>query len=334
MRTTTIIIIIICLILTAGAELFAQDAENVELVGSIYHNWGAACAVAVSGDLAYVATGGSGLAIVDISDPENPVEIGYCDTPGYAWGVAVSGDLAFVADEEAGLRVVDVSNPEEPEEVGYYDTPGRAYGVAVSGDLAFVADYDAGLRVLDVSNPEEPEEVGYCDTPGYAYGVAVSGDLAFVADYDAGLRVLDVSNPEEPEEVGYYDTPGIARGVAVNGGLIFVADSYYLGVYRFTDPAAVEDSAPELAREFALSPAFPNPFNSTTSIRYSLPLPTHASLVVYNTLGQRLRTIFEGYKHPGFHTANLKADNLPSGLYFVRLEASGQLSSQKVMLVR
>ena len=72
MRITIISIIIICVVLIAGADLFAQDAENVEQVGRIYNQWSYIFDVVVVGDLAYVAAGGSGLQIVDVSDPENP----------------------------------------------------------------------------------------------------------------------------------------------------------------------------------------------------------------------------------------------------------------------
>ncbi len=64
-----------------------------------------------------------GLRVVDVSNPAQPREVGFYDTPGWAEGVAVSGAYAYVADGD-GLRVVDVSNPAQPREVGFYDTPG------------------------------------------------------------------------------------------------------------------------------------------------------------------------------------------------------------------
>jgi len=90
----------------------------------------------------------------------------------------------------------------------------------------------------------------------------------------------------------------------------------------------------DLPTEFNISGIYPNPFNSTTTIRYSLPIPTHVSLEVYNLTGQQITTMFEGYLQAGFHSTNLIANNLPSGLYFVRLKASEQVVTQKVMLIR
>ena len=83
MRNAILLLTIICITLTVNINLFARDHENVEQVGRIYNQWDAAYDVVVVGELAYVATGLSGLQIVDISDPENPEIIGYWDdNPG------------------------------------------------------------------------------------------------------------------------------------------------------------------------------------------------------------------------------------------------------------
>ena len=153
-----------------------------------YNTPGSAWGVAVAGGYAYVADGGSGLRVVDVSTPSNPTEVGFYDTPGGAEGVAVAAGYAYVADGY-GLRVVDVSDPTNPTEVGFYDTPGSAHGVAVAGGYAYVTDWQ-GLRVVDVSTPSDPTEVGFYDTPGWAEGVAVAGGYAYVADGSGGLLIL------------------------------------------------------------------------------------------------------------------------------------------------
>jgi hypothetical protein len=102
----------------------------------------------VSGNYAYVADGGAGLRVIDVSNPTNPREVGFFDTPGTARGVYVSGNYAYVADAGAGLRVIDVSNPTNPREVGFFDTPDFAWGVYVSGNYAFVSDMSGGLFIL------------------------------------------------------------------------------------------------------------------------------------------------------------------------------------------
>jgi len=204
----------------------------------------------ITGAYAYVADGGSGLRVVNVSTPTNPTEVGFYDTPGSAHGVAVAGGYAYVADG-GGLRVINVSTPTNPTEVGFYDTPGKAYDVTVVGGYAYLADsaygmaaaenhayiteWGNGLRVISVSTPTNPTEVGFCDMPGYAQSVAVAGNYAYIADGDGGLRVVDVSIPTSPTEVGFYDTPGYANGVAVDGDYIYVADDNGgLFVLRYT----------------------------------------------------------------------------------------------------
>ncbi|RPH92423.1 T9SS C-terminal target domain-containing protein, partial [candidate division KSB1 bacterium] len=195
--------------------------------------------VAVSGDYAYVADGGSGLRVVNITNPAAPFESGFYDTPGVAYGVAVSGNYAYVADESSGLWVVNVTNPAAPSGAGYYNTPGAAFGVAVSGNYAYVADWYS-LRVVDITNPTVPTEVGFCSTPGYAHRVTVSGNYAYVADGGSGLRVVNITNPAAPFESGFYDTPGTANGVAVDGCRACVTDYVYFGIYDCS--AAIGDT--------------------------------------------------------------------------------------------
>ena len=60
----------------------------------------------MAGTYAYVADYGSGLRVIDVSNPAAPVEIGFYDTPGSASGVAVAGAYAYVADKGSGLEIL------------------------------------------------------------------------------------------------------------------------------------------------------------------------------------------------------------------------------------
>jgi hypothetical protein len=83
---------------------------------------------------------------------------------------------------------------------------------------------------------------------------------------------------------------------------------------------------------FILYPAYPNPFNSETMISYSLPCPSNVNVVIYNPLGQRVRTLVESYQHPGVHATTLSTADLPSGLYLVRLNAGRESFTRKIIL--
>jgi len=95
-----------------------------------------------------------------------------------------------------------------------------------------------------------------------------------------------------------------------------------------------DDPTRRIPNEYYLSAAYPNPFNSTTTIRYGLPYPGLVSLQVYNPLGQCINTLFEGYRQAGVYTENMNAGSLPSGLYLIKLNAGEIELSKKVMLVK
>jgi hypothetical protein len=92
-------------------------------------------------------------------------------------------------------------------------------------------------------------------------------------------------------------------------------------------PNAVDADGPaSIPATFALDQNYPNPFNPTTTIRYALPMASHVALRVYTILGQELVTLVDEIQTAAFHTVQWKGDNqngqtVPSGVYFVRIDA-------------
>jgi hypothetical protein len=180
--------------------------------------------ISVTGNTAYVAAGGAGLYIVDISKPTKPVIIGHYDTPGYAEGVSVAGKNAYVADGPDGLRVIDISNSSHPNEVTSIYDDIYAFDVAIDANFAYIAGAGSGLLVADISDPVKPREISSIDTPGYAYAVSISGKIAFVADGWGGLNSVDISNPSQPKELSGIKTHGWAFDVVIYKTKAFIAD--------------------------------------------------------------------------------------------------------------
>ena len=85
----------VCLVTLAllAAGIARADSLNVRFIGS-YDTPDLAYGLTVVGNYAYVADRGSGLRIIDVSDPHSPFETGYYDTTDAAQGVAVSGNYA------------------------------------------------------------------------------------------------------------------------------------------------------------------------------------------------------------------------------------------------
>ena len=97
---------------------------------------------------------------------------------------------------------------------------------------------------------------------------------------------------------------------------------------------AVKGDETQIPTEFGITSVYPNPFNSTTTVTYGLPVTSSVSLRLYDLSGREVRTLVEGNLQAGVHQTILNASDLPSGLYFVKLEASGRTNVSKVVLVR
>lgn len=218
----------------------AQDDFNIEKV-SILDHWAATYSVDTNGEYACVATGSSGLRVVDISDPAYPIEVGSFVPSTIVFAVDVVEDLAYVAAGNAGLRIVDISDPAHPAEIGFCNTAGSASGVQVVGDSAYVADGVNGLVIVDVSSPANPAIVHVVDTSGGAVDVDVSGGYAYVADYGGGFVVISLAgNPHIVESVNLYHP---AVNVTINGEYAYVCEHTTLHVFDISTPWDIEQVA-------------------------------------------------------------------------------------------
>lgn len=196
----------------------------------------------ISDNVAYVASGSSGLHAVDIANPSVPQEISVYDSPGSANDLVRINDYIYLADGTSGVRVVDVADPAAIAEVGAYDTPGWSQSVAIQGDYAYLAGGVDGMLIVDVSDLENAALVSQYNATNAVYDVAVQGNYAYVADLSDGLHIVDISDPIHPVGTGSYAGLDAFR-VAVDGDYAYVIDSvvnqpYWLRVIDVSSPAA------------------------------------------------------------------------------------------------
>ena len=85
---------------------------------------------------------------------------------------------------------------------------------------------------------------------------------------------------------------------------------------------------------FELSKLSPNPFNPSTEVSFTLPMNGYVQLAAYDIRGQQVDMIFEGAQSVGDHTYTWNASNLPSGVYYIRLQAGSMVTSQKALLLK
>ena len=79
---------------------------------------------------------------------------------------------------------------------------------------------------------------------------------------------------------------------------------------------------------------YPNPFNPSTKINYNLPIEDYVRLTAYDVRGQEVDVIFEGTQSVGRHSYTWNAANLPSGVYYIRLQAGDMITGQKALLIK
>jgi len=204
--------------------------QRLEHVGSYNVPGGAIGTPYVMGSYAYVGHG-SGIVIVEISNPTQPKQVGSYVTLGPAALIAILQHYAYVAENRDGLwlHIVDVSSPTSPRAIGAMHIPGRYDALEVyiwnSRTYAIVTAWHSSLRIFDISDIGNPQEMGAYPISGDVFGIDVLVPYAYVANWAAGVKIFDVSNPAKLIEVGRCEMPGWASKVYVAGHYAYVSCS-------------------------------------------------------------------------------------------------------------
>ena len=213
------------------------------------------------------------LAVVDISDPRNPVVVGdWQDEPG-VWlkGVSLNGSAtrAYVTGSSGGppdwvgdgyLYVLDIQNPSQPTELGRYVFPKVRADVSIArptsddalvvlADHSWVSGKCGILHVLDTSNPAEISEISSFALPASSAGgcstiatdVAIRGNLVFSTWLAGGVRAIDISDPTNPVEVARFNTlpargPALSDVALLGTDLVVATTVWWSGMYVLSMP--------------------------------------------------------------------------------------------------
>ena len=105
--------------------------------------------------------------------------------------------------------------------------------------------------------------------------------------------------------------------------------SKYLGKENIKELVANK----QMVEDFECS-NFPNPFNPTTTISFTLPEKSFVALKIFDVLGREVATLVNGIKESGEHKATFNASNLPSGVYIYSIQAGIYSAVKKMILVK
>lgn len=211
--------------------------------------------------------------------------------------------------------------------------PRNISGPRPSAEQAFVT-----AAALDAS--------GASIAPGWEiqFAQSVAGrspSFDWVGETDAqGLAEIVISQTGR-RRGGYYqarlvdpvsgDVTGTWSSIPINGG------DRHTVTLQIGQPARSESAG--ASGSFALQQNVPNPFNPETTIRYQLAEPGNVSLTIYNTLGQAVRTLVDGYQPAGdrvvrWNGRDSRGQSVSSGLYFYRLDGDNVAEVRRMLLIK
>jgi hypothetical protein len=198
-----------------------------------------------------------------------------------------------------------------------------------------IIPYDQPIEFLSCFLPVEPTvgdgnliglDPGFDPELGYPF---LANTSVCIDSGDSSLAFDDLEDPDNPGVALWPSQGGLRNDIGYTGGP-YAGTLEHLVAVR----PPVTDRPTALPQGFTLHPAFPNPFNPSTTLSYTLARSMQVELSVYNLLGQQVRTLVFGLQDAGEHSVPFTAGELASGVYVVELQACGHSQTQKVLLLK
>jgi choice-of-anchor B domain-containing protein len=341
-----------------GAGMQIIDLSNLPVSASLAATYTTtftrAHEIFIADGYAYVVgTSQGGMHILDLSNPTSAVQVGYYGASGYVHDVHVWNDTAYVSSADT-YDLVSVLNKSIPQLISQSAALPGIY--AHSGWLTedkryFIACEEFNVIDLTVWDLQDRTTwdliVPSWQMPGTSpiHNIFILGNYAHISYYKEGYVVLDISDPTNPIFAGQYDTYPGSGGGTYNGawgvdpylpsGNTIVSDmATGLYICKFNPPVTSIEDNKNIPEEFFLEQNFPNPFNPSTRIKFSLAENNFVNLTVYDMLGNEVAILVNETKSAGTYEVSFEASNLPSGIYFARLKAENQSSIIKMSLMK
>jgi len=185
---------------------------------------------------------------------------------------------------------------------------------------------------------EFPEISRYAGS--FGFGLNAAGEALRLYDADGGLVdwvVYDDAEPWPAEPDGTGSTLALIDPEEDNIHAGNWASSSGNGTPGWVNDVANvvdEDAESEKPIVFSLGQNFPNPFNPVTTIPFEIPKKGKITIKIYSITGQQVETVIDGTLSAGIHQAVFRAEHLPSGMYFYRIEAGGFGETRSMLLLK
>jgi hypothetical protein len=229
----------------------------------------------------------------------------------------------------------------------HYDGPGPRVNLAGAVYVYVRSDTDWVLQQQIFSDYRT-------NAAGFGYAVAISGEnlIGGCVTWRAHVFERSGSTWTEVRRLVAHDslvTDDFGNAVALSGTTAMVgAPNNWLdpsGENNMSQAGAVYVFGPgstdvgryggdDIPHRLELSQNFPNPFNPTTTLEFSVAGFSHVTLTTYDMLGRQVSVLVDEKKKPGRHRVTLDGTGLASGTYFYRLTADGQTLSRRFLLLK
>ncbi len=175
-----------------------------------------------------------------------------------------------------------------------------------------------------------PVEVSGPTFLGYEWDEAVDDTLALFADADGEGE--GANRAWEKFDDGSYNDFGTNLNPDFSWDLN--ADLWIEALYLKAPEVGLDEDSKTIPQEYKLSQNYPNPFNPVTNIQLALPKTANVKLTVYNLLGQKVATVYDGMMNAGNHQIRFNASKLSSGIYFYRIKANSFTDVKKMTVLK
>jgi hypothetical protein len=283
--------------------------------------------------------------------------------------VGIAGSLRYVTEAIPSYdSIIGVLNSEM---IGFFSNDSGSQTLPTGFCTLFpalcdsiAADNYRGNFIFNVANDSSNSLRALYDSCARVYvpnlrvlSLAVAGNGQIAPDlrrsdhapfWDAGYKALFLTDGGEFRNPNYHqpsDTVGtinftfmtnvikaIVATAATLAGVIHgnsaVSDFFNINI------TFIPQANPTVPESYLLAQNYPNPFNPTTTISYSLPLKSQVELAIYNALGESVMQLVNEEKPAGSYSVEFDAANLPSGVYFYRIQAGSFIDTKKMILIK
>jgi len=298
-------------------------------------------AVAVEGTGAGI---GDHLLIEYASDPWHPVFVDTQLLPYAPTAMALDGDRLYLAGDGGsvhGFEWFDMSDPSDPELLDSYNLSLLFVALDAQGDILHTLLPDGTYVLVDISSGFHLWFRASLGLEPPAGGLALRGAAVYTAAGD-GLTVIGTGDPDHPfASCTVTDNPAV--DVALGTDLCVLLDAGGLWTIPLcTEPMSLEDQpepAPSPPTRLWLGEPYPNPFNPSVTVSYTLPRPGEARLTVHDARGRQVAILVDSPETAGTHEAiwsgrDVAGKAMSSGTYYIWLEMNGETLTRMITLLR